>query len=589
MAADPDMRHYNLSAFYEDNHVFAPPAPRPLPVVVITGFLGSGKTTLLRRLMRERDNLRIAAVAHDLAANVNVDAMLVASEKAARASDAAAADGAVVGLGGCACCDDFDQALRGIVGASVKRGTDTGSLDYLAIETSGAADPRRLIATIEQRFGPLTRARLDRVIAVVDAEQVVTDSGCERWLSTEGKQPLDAAEAKVQRAQLSCADVVLLNKVDLVDAVAGAREKATARLQALAPHARVLSCSFGEVPLTELLEVSVAPAQATPAVSHELAPMAWVVGQDLEPRPRPAAAAAVASDASGALEADGGLMGHAPRHHVVEWSSADEPVSLARLQELVSCTLPSWRSHLRRGKGVFWVAEDSGTRWEWQLSGRLRYACRRDVQGFGGAAPQSYMVLIFAASTPKEVLCAAEAALQTLRLGLASRPASSPAFADADEAAAAAAAVVAARPAFELLGDPEDLAGRGHRVLRFRLTGKDHFGIDPSVDLSEAPYGVDLDALNSELARLVSAQQGAAFLATGRGVDTQTGRPALALLWPLDARRRTASAQEAAGCAGKMLPQLPCLLTEMVSYAESEAVPLLQRYFAHVKSCQCGQ
>merc|ERR1712224_841023 len=90
----------------------------------------------------------------------------------------------------------------------------------------------------------------------------------------------------LQRAQLGCADIVVLNKVDLVDAPG--RIAAVARLGELCPHARILPCSYGNVSLADILEVSeMGSADLTAAVSHEASQTAWVVDQNMEPKTRP--------------------------------------------------------------------------------------------------------------------------------------------------------------------------------------------------------------------------------------------------------------------------------------------------------------
>merc|ERR1719195_1575752 len=126
--------------------------------------------------MSERANLRVAAAAHDLATNINVDAQLLAKTPAPVASR----DGAVVSLNGCGCCDDFETAIKAAIKSALREGVDAGMLDYLLLETSGAADPRRLVTALEKNFGPCTRARLDRVVAVVDADQAAL--GGKSWL-----------------------------------------------------------------------------------------------------------------------------------------------------------------------------------------------------------------------------------------------------------------------------------------------------------------------------------------------------------------------------------------------------------------------
>lgn len=565
---DADLLRANLSAHYEANFLCAPTTPRPLPIVVVTGFLGSGKTTLLQRLMAERGNLRVAAVVHDLA-ELNVDArLLVQSEKSMRRADVARMDGAVVPLSGCACCPKFERLLADIVKASLREGIDQGLLDYVCLETSGSADPRRLIGLLERRFGATARARLDRVVALVDADQFV---GC--GMLKDIHPEAEPWEASVQRVQLACADVVVLNKVDLLDAAAC--EAARARLHELCPHARILSCSFGTVALAELLEVTETPSAGNGVISHEAPSSTWMVSTELEPKPRSAAApgyTSVVAPGSKGLVAAFDNHGVGSSCCVVEWS-ADRPVWLGRLQGLLAEGLPACSAWLRRGKGTLWVAEDSSARWEWQVSGRLRYSAQRIIEGFGGAAPRSELVLIFSPgfrrADEEKVRLALDELLEPIpRLGADVLMAQKEAMAK----------VLAAVPVCEVVGPPQELraSDRELEVLRFRLAGRAKFGIPQNIDLTAPPYEVDVDSMNKELAALVNMMQGGLFVGVGEGVDVATGRVCCALLWPL----RVQTKDEEAAIQ---------LFEEMLQVVGAEADVLLLRYFAHVTSCRCGQ
>lgn len=101
---------------------------------------------------------------HDLAP-LNVDAKLLERRAAS-----------LLDLGpGCSCCATFKQSAGGAVRQSLEL-LDEGRLDYLVVELSGAADPRQLIAMLEQEFGAFYRARLDAVVAVVDADAWSSDT-----------------------------------------------------------------------------------------------------------------------------------------------------------------------------------------------------------------------------------------------------------------------------------------------------------------------------------------------------------------------------------------------------------------------------
>lgn len=571
-AADEHLRA-NLSNHYEANFICAPPTLRPLPIVVVTGFLGSGKTTLLQRLMSAKGNLRVAAVVHDLAQlNVDVEVLARSQEKKMRRADVATGatgDGAMVGLSGCACCPGFEGTLAQVVKNSLREGVDQGLLDYVCLETSGAADPRRLVALLEKRFGPTSRARLDRVVALVDADQFV-GSGA-GW---DAPPEAQTWEGQVQRAQLECADVVVLNKIDLLDEAA--IQVAKVRLQELCPQAKVLACSYGNVALVELLEVRDAASAGAGAISHEASAANYVVSEDLEPKRGPARAAkapnVVARSGKLRLKAAFANPDHSDTCPVIEWFG-EEPVSLSRLQVFLAEQLPQWSRWFRRGKGTLWVAEDSATRWEWQASGRLRYSAQRLHEGFGGASGYNGLVLIFGPGFPQEEAAKVRAALDTLLVP-------PPAF----EAGAATRQrellrqeLLAGEPSFELVDEPPERTRSGSEVLRFRLTGRSRFSIPMSQDLRGPGYDVDVDGMNEELAALICMRQDGLFLGTGGGADPLTHRPCVSLLWPL---RLT---QDDDGSASLRL------LQQVLAAARGEANTLLTRYFANVVSCQCGR
>ncbi|WP_337055986.1 CobW family GTP-binding protein [Pseudomonas sp. USHLN015] len=158
-----------------------------IAVTVVAGFLGAGKTTLLNRMVRRAGDSRLAVIVNDFGA-LNIDAALVAE-----------VTDAVYSLqNGCICCtvqEDLLAQLASLAQLSPR-------LERIVIECSGVSDPQRIVQTLgyPQLRGLL---RLDLVITLVDAT---------RHLSLEGEY------ARLARAQVSAADVLLLNKSDLVDA-----------------------------------------------------------------------------------------------------------------------------------------------------------------------------------------------------------------------------------------------------------------------------------------------------------------------------------------------------------------------------------
>jgi G3E family GTPase len=191
------------------------------PVTVLSGFLGSGKTTLINRLLKADHGLRIAVMINDFG-DVNIDKDLVVGQA-----------GDVVELsGGCLCCTirgDLLQSARALV--SSKR-----EFDYLLVETSGLADPYAVAQTfltpeLEQSF------RLDSVVTMVDSANVET------WLEIN-----DTATD-----QISCADLLVMNKLDLV--VPDDVDRIKARLADINPNARVLPAIDANVPRELLLDI----------------------------------------------------------------------------------------------------------------------------------------------------------------------------------------------------------------------------------------------------------------------------------------------------------------------------------------------
>ena len=156
------------------------------PLTVLTGFLGAGKTTLLNRLLSEDHGLRIAVLVNDFGA-LNIDAELVVG-----------VDSDVVSLAnGCVCCSVRDDLLQAIEQVLVR----PEQPEYVILEASGVADPAGIAITFANP-ALRERIRLDSIACVVDAAQVF--------------EAPEQMELKLR--QIAFADLLLLNKVDLVDA-----------------------------------------------------------------------------------------------------------------------------------------------------------------------------------------------------------------------------------------------------------------------------------------------------------------------------------------------------------------------------------
>ena len=192
-----------------------------IPVTVLTGYLGAGKTTLLNRILTEPHGKRYAVIVNEFG-EIGIDNDLVVG-----------ADEEVFEMNnGCICCTVRGDLIRIIEGLMKRR----GKFDAIIVETTGLADPAPVAQTFFVDEDVSGRARLDAVVTVADA----------KWLTERLK---DAPEAK---NQIAFADVILLNKADLVseaDLVA-----VEGRIRALNPEARIHRTTNCDVPIVEVLD-----------------------------------------------------------------------------------------------------------------------------------------------------------------------------------------------------------------------------------------------------------------------------------------------------------------------------------------------
>ncbi|MBC7313751.1 MAG: cobalamin biosynthesis protein CobW, partial [Rhizobium sp.] len=219
-----------------------------IPATVITGFLGAGKTTIIRNMLMNAGGKKIALIINEFG-DLGVDGDVLKGCGADNCTE----DDIIELTNGCICCtvaDDFIPTMQRLLERDVKP-------DHIVIETSGLALPQPLVAAFNWP-DIRTRVTVDGVVTVVDSAAVAAG----RFADDHDK--VDAARAadegldhdspleELFEDQLTCADLIVLNKTDLLDAagVAAVRAEVAERIHR---KPTLIEARNGEVPALVLL------------------------------------------------------------------------------------------------------------------------------------------------------------------------------------------------------------------------------------------------------------------------------------------------------------------------------------------------
>jgi len=223
-----------------------------VPCTIVTGFLGSGKTTLIRHVLANANGKRLAVIVNEFG-DVGIDGEILKG-----CGDASCSEENIVELAnGCLCCtvaDEFVPALDEILARAP-------AVDHIVIETSGLALPKPLVQAFHW---PAIKSRVtvDGVIAVVDGAALADGQVSADLEALTAQRTADAALdhddpiEEVFEDQIACADLVVLNKRDLLDT--GGLERAVAIVTGALPRAvGIVTVADGKVDPVALLGLGI--------------------------------------------------------------------------------------------------------------------------------------------------------------------------------------------------------------------------------------------------------------------------------------------------------------------------------------------
>ena len=227
--------------------------PRKVPVTIITGFLGAGKTTLVRHVLEHAEGRRLALIVNEFG-DVGVDGAILKS----CGVESCPEENIVELTNGCICCtvaEDFIPTLEALLSRSPQP-------EHIIIETSGLALPKPLVKAFEW---PAIRSRVtvDGVVTVVDGPAVLAGRFADDPVKLAAQRAADPSVdhenplEEVYEDQLLCADLVVLNKTDLL--TPEETTQVSDNIKANVPREiKIIATREGKIPAGVLLGLSAA-------------------------------------------------------------------------------------------------------------------------------------------------------------------------------------------------------------------------------------------------------------------------------------------------------------------------------------------